>query len=91
MEEAPMSLFDLSRGAVARAQSGLGSLSIMNRTASNPKAAQSMDRSGAGTPDSQVPRERKRDQLSKAAVGTFAAGVGWLVGAPAPIAGNENE
>jgi hypothetical protein len=65
-EEAPMSLFDLSRGAIIRAQSGLGSLS------SGP------------TTESGAPRERKRDQLRNAAVGTVAAGVGWLIGAPAP-------
>lgn len=65
-EEAPMSLFDLSRGAISRAQSGLGSLSR------------------GPTTDSGAPRERKRDQLRNAAVGTVAASVGWLIGAPAP-------
>ncbi|KAG0646860.1 hypothetical protein D0Z07_6230 [Hyphodiscus hymeniophilus] len=65
-EEGPMSLFDLSRGAISRAQSGLGSLSRAPAT------------------DSSIPRERKRDQLRNAAVGTVAAGVGWLIGAPAP-------
>ena len=67
-EEAPMSLFDLSRGAISRAQSGLGSLSRAPTTVSG------------------APRERKRDQLRNAAVGTMAAGVGWLIGAPAHAA-----
>ena len=67
-EEAPMSLFDLSRGAITAAQSGLGSLSRGTASASN----------------SAVPRERRRDQLKNAAVGTVAAGVGWLIGAPLP-------
>jgi hypothetical protein len=70
-EEAPMSLFDLSRGAITRAQSGFGSLS------------------GTSTPNSDAPRERKRDQLRNAAVGTVAAGVGWLIGAPG-VAREEN-
>jgi hypothetical protein len=63
-EEAPVSLFDLSREVLTRAQSGLGL-------------------SRAPAPDS-PPRERKRDQLRNAAVGTVAAGVGWLIGAPVP-------
>ena len=68
-EEAPMSLFDLSRGAITRAQSGLGSLSR------------------ASTTESGAPRERKRDQLRNAALGTVTAGVGWLIGAPPPTNG----
>ena len=67
-EEEPMSLFDLSRGALTRAQSGLGSLS----------------RGPASASDSGAPRERRRDQLKNAAVGTVAAGVGWLIGANPP-------
>ena len=74
-EEAPMSLFDLSRGAITRAQSGFGSLSRV-----------STPDSGAGG----APRERKRDQLRNAAVGTVAAGVGWLIGAPG-VAREEHE
>ena len=69
-EEAPMSLFDLSRGALTRAQRGFGSLS----RASAPES----DSTGA-------PRERRRDQLRNAAVGTVAAGVGWLIGAPGAV------
>jgi hypothetical protein len=96
-EEAPMSLFDLSRGAVARAQSGFGSLSMLNRTRSTsnqqqPRSASSVENSRISTPDSGALRERKRDQLRNAAVGTVAAGVGWLIGAPSPVANNgENE
>jgi hypothetical protein len=71
-EEAPMSLFDLSRGAITRAQSGFGSLS------------------GASATPSGAPRERKRDQLRNAAVGTVAAGVGWLIGAQ-PVVREEHE
>ncbi|KAK0739558.1 secretory pathway protein Sec39-domain-containing protein [Apiosordaria backusii] len=32
-------------------------------------------------------RARKRDQLKNAAMGTLVSGVGWLVGAPGPVAG----
>lgn len=88
LEEAPMSLFDLSRGAVARAQSGLGSLSMLNRTrsADTQQVGSSTETSNSGTP-----RERKRDQLRNAAVGTVAAGVGWLIGAPAPNTTNNGD
>ena len=93
LEEAPMSLFDLSRGAVARAQSGLGSLSMLNRagSAGGQKVRPNAEASGGYDPDSTAPRERKRDQLRNAAVGTVAAGVGWLIGAPGPTNNGEED
>ncbi|KAI1262177.1 secretory pathway Sec39 [Xylariaceae sp. FL1019] len=68
-EEAPMSLFDLSRATMARAQTNLSALSSLQRS--------ERDREG----EEGEPRTRKRDQLREAAVGTLASGVGWLIGA----------
>jgi hypothetical protein len=92
MEEAPISLFDLSRATVVRAQSGFG-LSILNRNTTaqqNDQLAQGAESSQFFTADAGVPKSRKRDQLRDAAVGTLASGIGWLVGAP-PISQNEFE
>ncbi|KAI1759924.1 secretory pathway Sec39 [Hypoxylon sp. FL1150] len=72
-DEAPMSLFDLSRASMARAQRNLTALSSLQRS----ENARADDARGA---DDQ-PRTRKRDQLRDAAVGTLASGVGWLIGA----------
>lgn len=74
-EEAPMSLFDLSRATANVAQrnftklSGLSSLATSRPLASSP--------SGEQAPQ----RLRKRDQLREAATGTIVSGVGWLIGA----------
>jgi protein transport protein SEC39 len=86
-----MSLFDLSRGAVARAQSGFGTLSMLNRTGSTSTQQGEPESSRNSTPDSAAPRERKRDQLRNAAVGTIASGVGWLIGAPGPVNAAEED
>jgi hypothetical protein len=75
-EEAPMSLFDLSRASFSRAQTGLSALSV----GQGEKGGESrFGSSRSGTP---AQRARKRDQLAKAAAGTLASGVGWLIGAP---------
>ncbi|PBP19278.1 secretory pathway protein Sec39 [Diplocarpon rosae] len=97
-EEAPMSLFDLSRASVSRAQSGLSALSMLrgsNNTtheAARPGSRTSGDISRASTQDSSGSRGpmRKRDQLKNVAVGGLASGVGWLLGAP-PVNRNEDE
>ncbi|KAI0145027.1 Sec39 domain-containing protein [Pestalotiopsis sp. NC0098] len=72
-EEAPMSLFDLSRATMARAQRNLPALSSLQRS------EQYGAEQASEEDDSQ--RVRKRDQLREAAVGTLASGVGWLIGA----------
>ncbi|KAI1371494.1 secretory pathway Sec39 [Hypoxylon crocopeplum] len=77
VEEAPMSLFDLSRASMARAQRNLTALSSLQRS-ENARSDEARDEIGDG-PDQ--PRVRKRDQLREAAVGTLASGVGWLIGA----------
>ncbi len=87
-EEAPMSLFDLSRASVARAQSGFASLSMLRGNGTQQPRPISSGRAGnsrVSTPDSGAQRTRKRDQLRDAAVGGLASGVGWLIGAkPTP-------
>ncbi|KAI1098535.1 secretory pathway Sec39 [Jackrogersella minutella] len=77
VEEAPMSLFDLSRASMARAQRNLTALSSLQRS-ENARSDETHDET---RDDSGQPRVRKRDQLREAAVGTLASGVGWLIGA----------
>lgn len=93
-EEAPMSLFDLSRASMARAQSGFSALSML-RGGNNTIAVQeqtgadssrgSAELTRVATPNSAGAPMRKRDQLKNVAVGGLASGVGWLLGAP-PVA-----
>ncbi|KAI0169453.1 secretory pathway Sec39 [Hypoxylon sp. FL1284] len=78
VEEAPMSLFDLSRASMARAQRNFSALSSLQRS-ENARADE--DRGDVGDAGPGQQRARKRDQLRDAAVGTLASGVGWLIGA----------
>jgi hypothetical protein len=73
IEEAPMSLFDLSRATARAAQRNFTALSNLQSIAVD---AHDM-KSGHET----EPRTRKRDQLRDAATGTLVSGVGWLLGA----------
>lgn len=77
-EEAPMSLFDLSRATARVAQRNLGVLSSLGSVGlpQDTKESAWAERRGEQ-------RVRKRDQLRDAAMGTLVSGVGWLVGAPA--------
>lgn len=98
VEEAPMSLFDLSRASMAKAQGGLATLSMLrgsnstSHAAARPDSSVSGDFSRVSTPDSAGLKNpmRKRDQLKNVAVGGLASGVGWLLGAP-PVTHNEDE
>ncbi|KAH6603353.1 hypothetical protein Trco_008128 [Trichoderma cornu-damae] len=74
-EEAPMSLFDLSRATASVAQRNFTKLSSLSSLAASRPMAPSP--SGEQTPQ----RPRKRDQLREAATGTLVSGVGWLIGA----------
>ncbi|KAI0865594.1 Sec39 domain-containing protein [Xylaria cubensis] len=87
VEEAPMSLFDLSRASMARAQHNFSALSSLQR--SGQSRASNADESADDA--SGQPRVRKRDQLREAAVGTLASGVGWLIGAQPVDRGQERE
>ncbi|KAI1361026.1 Sec39 domain-containing protein [Xylaria arbuscula] len=87
VEEAPMSLFDLSRASMARAQYNFSALSSLQRSGQS-----RADGTEGGVDDaSGQPRARKRDQLREAAVGTLASGVGWLIGAQPVDRGQERE
>jgi hypothetical protein len=85
-EEAPMSLFDLTRASAAKAQSSLSALTTLTGGAG--RGAKAKSRADID----QVARDlgagqatvRKRDQLRNAAVGTLATGIGWLINAPVP-------
>jgi hypothetical protein len=74
-EEAPMSLFDLSRATANLAQRNFTKLSNLSSIATSGSLASSIS-------EDQTPqRLRKRDQLREAATGTLVSGVGWLIGA----------
>lgn len=82
-EEAPMSLFDLSRASMARAQSGLSSLTNVQTKLGNINANPTAE-DGLGYDHSAnqvLQARRKRDQLKNVATGALASGVGWLIGA----------
>ncbi|KAK0651712.1 Sec39 domain-containing protein [Cercophora newfieldiana] len=88
-EEAPMSLFDLSKASVMSAQRNLTALSSLQRSAGLERSATntsstSTDHTVGSDGEDNHNRVRKRDQLRNAAMGTLVSGVGWLVGAPAP-------
>ncbi|UKZ57982.1 hypothetical protein TrVGV298_011843 [Trichoderma virens] len=74
-EEAPMSLFDLSRATASVAQRNFTKLSSLSSLATSRPSAPSP--TGEQAPQ----RLRKRDQLREAATGTLVSGVGWLIGA----------
>lgn len=80
-EEAPMSLFDLSRATARIAQRNFTSLSTNTAAVANSTEQESTDESSQ--------RQRKRDQLRNAATGTLVSGVGWLIGAN--MSNNNNE
>ncbi|KAG6016015.1 hypothetical protein E4U43_004358 [Claviceps pusilla] len=75
VDEAPMSLLDLSRATARVAQRNLtiisGLRSVSDDQGSNEKESR----------DEPHHRVRKRDQLREAATGTLVSGVGWLIGA----------
>jgi hypothetical protein len=92
-EEAPLSLFDLSRASVKRAQSGIASLAMARNTQHQHDLQTSRgsgELSRTSTPDSLSAPVRKRDQLRNAAVGSLASGVGWILGAQ-PVRNSSDE
>ncbi|KZL67759.1 secretory pathway protein Sec39 [Colletotrichum tofieldiae] len=88
-DDAPMSLFDLSRATARAASRNFAALSTLQQSAGGkaptpaPASAASVAGSDGDLYDDH-PRARKRDQLREAAMGTLTSGVGWLIGAPAP-------
>ncbi|KAJ3940174.1 uncharacterized protein N0V96_010185 [Colletotrichum fioriniae] len=93
-DDAPMSLFDLSRATARAATRNFTALSTLQQSAGGGAAAAAAAAPAPGSsgtvPDGEWdghddhPRARKRDQLREAAMGTLTSGVGWLIGAPAP-------
>lgn len=78
-EEAPMSLFDLSRATARVAQRNFTALSDLQGVARGMTSSMVSSQSSDMHDDQQ--RVRKRDQLREAATGTLVSGVGWLIGA----------
>lgn len=93
-EEAPMSLFDLTRASMQRAQNGVASLTMaknsQTRQSDLVQPRRSTETSGTSTPSSLNAPVRKRDQLRNAAVGGLTTGVGWLIGAQ-PVRPNSDD
>lgn len=80
-EEAPMSLFDLSRASMRSAQRNLTALSNFNITAQHRPSDASPQPGNEATDQQNRTTTRKRDQIREAAMGGLTAGVGWLIGA----------
>ncbi|OLN97284.1 Protein transport protein sec39 [Colletotrichum chlorophyti] len=89
-DDAPMSLFDLSRATARAASRNFSALSTLRQSATGKapapleQASAEADGDADGGFNDGHPRARKRDQLREAAMGTLTSGVGWLIGAPAP-------
>ncbi|KAG5948073.1 hypothetical protein E4U59_004547 [Claviceps monticola] len=73
-DEAPMSLFDLSRATTRVAQKNLSIMSGLKSISGDVGSV------GQELHDESNQRVRKRDQLREAATGTLVSGVGWLIG-----------
>lgn len=92
VEEAPMGLFDMARGAAATLSKSAFPLSRSQKTASYPaKGSHDRPLSGisAGSSDEGSVggaggsgRVRKRDMVSSMVTGGLASGIGWVIGAP---------
>ncbi|KAM0558145.1 hypothetical protein ACHAPJ_004829 [Fusarium lateritium] len=78
-EEAPMSLFDLSRATARVASRNLTVLSSLQGSFTSDKTNTESENSESEVHDHN--RTRKRDQLREAATGTLVSSVGWLLGA----------
>ncbi|KAF5586229.1 transport sec39 [Fusarium subglutinans] len=78
-EEAPMSLFDLSRATARVASRNLTVLSSLQGSFTSDKTNAESESSEFESHEQN--RTRKRDQLREAATGTLVSGVGWLLGA----------
>ncbi|KAF5670203.1 transport sec39 [Fusarium denticulatum] len=78
-EEAPMSLFDLSRATARVASRNLPVLSSLQGSFTSDKTNAESESSESELHEQH--RTRKRDQLREAATGTLVSGVGWLLGA----------
>ncbi|SPJ82626.1 related to protein transport protein Sec39 [Fusarium torulosum] len=82
-EEAPMSLFDLSRATARVASKNLTVLSNLQGSlqGSFTSVKTNPESESSESELHEQNRTRKRDQLREAATGTLVSGVGWLLGA----------
>ncbi|USP78684.1 Protein transport protein sec39 [Curvularia clavata] len=83
VEEAPMGLFDVARGAAAAFSKTAFPLRGGAEAASSSKfnsSRASLDGSETGSIEGQE-RVRKRDMVTNAATGALASGLGWVLGA----------
>jgi hypothetical protein len=82
VEEAPMGLFDVARGAAAAFSKTAFPLRGSAQAASIPEPGSSrvsMDGSESGSVDGHE-RVRRRDMVANAATGALASGIGWMLG-----------
>jgi hypothetical protein len=82
VEEAPMGLFDVARGAAAAFSKTAFPLRGSAQAASKPEPGSSrvsMDGSESGSMDGHE-RVRRRDMVANAATGALASGIGWMLG-----------
>ncbi|CAK7233096.1 hypothetical protein SBRCBS47491_008491 [Sporothrix bragantina] len=94
-DDAPLSLFDLSRATARAASRNFSALSSLRQTRQLVGLSGSAGDGNEGSSahgrgdsmhdddhqDGSGPHVRKRDQLRDAAMGTLTSGVGWLIGA----------
>ncbi|KAG9234002.1 Sec39 domain-containing protein [Amylocarpus encephaloides] len=90
-EEAPMSLFDLSKASISRAQTGFSALSMLRRDNVSEGGSELWSPSSVDGARGAKLNVRKRDQLKNAAVGGLATGIGWVLGAPPARSSHEEE
>lgn len=87
MEEAPMGLFDVARGAAAAFSRSAGGLAVQAgkeaEIMQRQLQAQAQKRPGSGDAEERV---RKRDMVANVVTGGLASGLGWVLGAPPPPA-----
>lgn len=90
VEEAPMGLFDVARGAAAAFSKSAfplrsNSSTPASRDAASASSRVSMDLSDAGSASGGEDRVRRRDMVASAVTGGLASGLGWVLGAkPVP-------
>ncbi|KAJ8104503.1 hypothetical protein OPT61_g10723 [Boeremia exigua] len=85
VEESPMGLFDVARGAAAAFSKSAFPLRSNTQTSSRPESRDmgraSMDLSDSDSMHAHEERVRKRDLLANTATGALQSGLGWVLGA----------
>ncbi|KAH6633520.1 Sec39 domain-containing protein [Boeremia exigua] len=85
VEESPMGLFDVARGAAAAFSKSAFPLRSNTQSSSRPESRDavraSMDLSDSDSMHAHDERVRKRDLLANTATGALQSGLGWMLGA----------